>query len=78
MGFGVDGAVGRADGRTPRALLWVHLEEVEGPKQVLRAPPLWTKLVANDELTDHFDDADGRPEELMEEPELGRCPDPVI
>ena len=45
VGLRVDGAGRRADGRTPRALLGVHLHKMKCPKQVLRAATLWEEGV---------------------------------
>ena len=45
VGLRVDGTGQRANGRTPGALLGVHLREVKGPKQMLRAAALWEEGV---------------------------------
>jgi hypothetical protein len=41
VGLRVDGTGQRANGRTPRALLGVHLHEMKVPKQMLWAATLW-------------------------------------
>ena len=50
VGLRVDGAGRRADGRTPRALLGVHLHKMKGPKQVLWAATLWEEGVPLEQL----------------------------
>ena len=55
VGLRVDGAGRRADGRTPRALLGVHLHKMKGPKQVLRAATLWEEGVPLGQLPYFFD-----------------------
>ena len=71
MGLRVDGAVGRADDRAPRALLGVRLQEVERPKQMLWAPTLGEKRISGKERPEILDNADACPKELAEEPSFG-------
>ena len=56
MGLRVDGAGRRTDGRTPRALLEVHLHKMNGPKQVLWAATLWEEGVPVKQRPYSFDD----------------------
>jgi hypothetical protein len=72
VGLRVDGAGRRANGRTPRALLGVHLHKMKGPKQVLRAATLWEEGVPLEQLPCFFDDEHARPEKLTEVPRLRR------
>ncbi len=50
VGLWVDGTGRRFDGRIPGALLGVHLHEVKGPKQMLRAAALWEEGVPLEQL----------------------------
>jgi len=50
VGLRVNCTLGCTDDCTPWALLWVYLHKIEGPKQMLRAPPLWAEPVTNKEL----------------------------
>ena len=77
MGLCVNGAVGCADERTPWALLWVDLKEVERPKQMLWAPTPWSELVTNDELPNELNNSFACSEELAKEPGLRGGPAPV-
>ena len=70
MGLCVDGAVGCADDRAPRALLGVDLEEGERPVQMLWATTPWSKLVMDDELPDELNNSFAGSEELAKEPGL--------
>ena len=63
-GLRVNGAVRRANGRTPRALLGVHLHKMKGPKQVLRAATLWEEGGPLKQLPYFFDDENASPEKL--------------
>ena len=54
VGLRIDGAGRRADGQTPRALLGVHLEEVNCPKQMLQAATLWEEGVPLEQLPCFF------------------------
>ena len=73
MSLRVDGTGRRTDGRTPRALLGVHLHEVKGPKQMLWAATLWEEGVLLEQLPCFFDDEHARPEKLTEVLRLRRC-----
>ncbi len=77
MGLSVDGAIGCADGRAPRALLGVYLQEVERPEQVLWASTPWSELITNDELPDDLDHSLACSKELTKEPSLGYQPVPT-
>ncbi len=77
MGLSVDGAIGRANGHAPRALLGVYLQEVERPEQVLGASTPWSELITNDELPDDLDHSLACSKELVKEPSLGRRPAPT-
>jgi|LakMenEpi03Aug12_release.lakeMendotaPanAssembly.Ray.scaffolds.fasta_scaffold433337_1 hypothetical protein len=77
MGLCVDGAVGCADDRAPRALLGVYLEKVERPEQMLWASTPGSELVTDDELPDELDDSFACSEELAKEPGLRGGPAPV-
>ena len=59
VGFRVDCTVGCTVGCTnnctPRALLWVYLHKIEGPKQLLQAASQWTEPVSNEELPESVD-----------------------
>ena len=68
----VDGTGRRANGRTPRALLGVHLHEMKGPKQMLWAATLWEEEVTLDQLPYTFNDVYGSPKKLTEMPLLCR------
>jgi len=70
VGLRVDGAGRRADGRTPWALLGVHLHKMKGPKQVLRVATLWEEGVLLEQLPCFFDDEQAHPEKLTEVPRL--------
>jgi hypothetical protein len=72
VGLRVDGAGRRADGRTPRALLRVHLHTMKGPKQVLRAATLWEEGVPLEQLPYFFDNEHAHPEKFPEVPRLRR------
>ncbi len=68
----VDGVGRHADGRTPRALLGVHLHKMKGPKQVLWAATLWEEGVPLEQLPYFFDGEHARPEKLPEVSHLRR------
>jgi hypothetical protein len=70
VGLRVNGAGRCANGRTPWALLGVHLHKMKGPKQVLRAATLWEEGVPLEQLPYFSDDKRARPEKLPEVP----CP----
>jgi len=72
VGLWVDGAGRRADGRTPRALLGVHLHKMKGPKQILWAATLREEGVPLEQLPNFFNDKQARPKKLMEVPLLRR------
>ena len=65
-GLRVNGAVRRANGRTPRALLGVHLHKMKGPKQVLRAATLWEEEGPLKQLPYFFDDENASPKKLLD------------
>ena len=69
----VDGAGRRADGRTPQALLGVHLHKIKGPKQMLWAATLWEEGVPLEQLPYFFDDEHVCPEKFQKVSCLCRC-----
>ncbi len=68
MGIWVDGTGRRAGDHATQAMLGVYLQKVQHPEQVLRVPPPWLELVANNELPKDLDNPHACSKELTEEP----------
>jgi hypothetical protein len=70
LGLWIDGAGTCANDQAPRALLWVHLEEIEGPTQMLWAALLGVQVVPDEEISEDLHDPHACLEELAEVPRL--------